>query len=248
MVQQVQLTNPGGNIVTLSSLTLTESENSPSVITSISLLKNGVVVTTAGFTGTTLTFNFTDTIPANGGAVTYQVAVNFSNTAPVGGTYQFSLTGGTGTNGQPVLFSNLPVAGATITIVAMTPTPSNTPTNTTTPSPSPTNSPVATATTTATPAAAGITISFPYPNPSYGDGPVAVNIQVPGPVSVNWSVFTTAFRKVNSGTAVLDAAGTFQWDLKDKTEKPVANGLYYLRLEVSGNFGTVKKIFKILIL
>ena len=246
LVQQVQLTNPGGNIVTLSSLTLTESGNSPIGITSVTLLKNGSVVTTTGFTGTTVTFNFTDTIPANG-AVTYQVAVNFSNGASVG-NYLFSVTGGSGTNGQPVLFSHLPVAGVVVTIVAVTPTPSNTFTNTTTPSATPTNSPVATATMTATSEAGGVTISFPYPNPSYGDGPVAVNIQVPGAATVNWSVFTTAFRKVNEGMVSLGGDATFQWDLKDKTEKPVANGLYYLRLEATGSFGTVKKIFKILIL
>jgi hypothetical protein len=89
---------------------------------------------------------------------------------------------------------------------------------------------------------------LPYPNPSYSDQPVDVDVQVPGQANLDWAVFTTAFRKINSGTVNLAEKGIFEWDLKDKTETPVAKGLYYLRLELSGDSGKVKKIFKILVL
>jgi hypothetical protein len=158
--QQIQLNNPGGNTVTLSSLTLTETGASPAGITSVSLVKNGTVIATTGFTGTTATFNFTDTIGGSNGAVTYQVVANYSNSAPTG-SYQFSVTGGAGSNGQPVLFNGLPVNGATVTIVLATMTPSRTPTNsptstdtssfTPTPTATPSKTPTQTATSTDTP-------------------------------------------------------------------------------------------------
>jgi len=46
----------------------------------------------------------------------------------------------------------------------------------------------------------------------------------------------------------LSSGGDFQWDIKDKAGVSAAKGLYYLRLELKGDFGTMKKIYKILIL
>jgi hypothetical protein len=69
---------------------------------------------------------------------------------------------------------------------------------------------------------------------------------VPGPADLRWDVFTVAFRKINSGEVSLAGKSTFQWDWKDRIGARVANGLYYLRLEVNGEYGTVKRIYKIL--
>ena len=93
----------------------------------------------------------------------------------------------------------------------------------------------------------GVTFSLPYPNPSKGDIPINVDIGLPGLATVNWAVFTTAFRKIDSGILSFPASGTFQWDLRDRQGTPVAHGLYYLRLEVAGDFGSTKKILKVLV-
>ena len=160
-IQQVQLTNPGNTVVTLSSLTLSETTTSTTGITSASLLDNGVVISNANFNGgPTATFNLTssNTIPANGGSVTYQVVVNFSTSAVIG-SYPFSVTGAVGNNGQPVGFSPLPVIGATVAIASATSTPtnsstataSNTVTKTATSTPTNTFTNTATQTATSTP-------------------------------------------------------------------------------------------------
>ncbi len=152
-IQQIQLTNPGSSVVTMTSLTLTAagSGNFATGITSVSLLKNGTVIGTAIFTGSTAVFSFTDLIPANSGAATYTVEANFSNSA-ITGTYQTCLTGASGSNGQPALFAPLPLCGAVITVIPGTPT--ITATNTSTPPP--TN----TATPTITPTPGGATPTF----------------------------------------------------------------------------------------
>lgn len=126
----------------------------------------------------------------------------------------------------------------------LTPTPTDTGTNT--PTITPTGS--FTATITVTSPSAGVSLSSPYPNPSSDGQPVNIDIQLPGPATVKWAVFTTAFRKINSGVLSLSGSGTFAWDLKDKTGAPIARGIYYLRLEISGDFSTVKKVVKILVL
>ncbi len=141
------------------------------------------------------------------------------------------------------------------------PTKTLTLTVTMTPTASSTSSPTATVTITSTvtlantstmTAIAGysgpVTFSPPYPNPSKDGSPINVDIGLPGPASMDWAVFTTAFRKINSGTLSLSGSGTFQWDLRDKTGAQAAMGLYYIRLEVSGDFGKVKKILKVLVL
>ncbi len=77
--------------------------------------------------------------------------------------------------------------------------------------------------------------------------PVTIEIHAPGSATVNWSVFTTAFRKIVWGTASVNGTGVIQWNLRDKTGTLVADGLYYLRVEVQGDFGTVRKIVKIIV-
>jgi O-glycosyl hydrolase len=239
--QQIQLTNPGGTVVTLSSLTLTE-QGPTTGITSVSLLKNGTVIATASFNAGTATFNFTDLIPANGGSVIYQVTVNFSNSAPTG-TYQFSVTGGAGTNGQPVLFANMPVTGAAVTIR----TPTATPTSTTTNSPTFTFTPVPTATrtNTATATPPGNPVVVVFPNPVTGP---TVNVLPPayqGTADVRIEIFTLGFRKVQDHTYMNIPDGTpVVVELKDRSGNPLANGLYYVVVTVNGQ----RSIAKLLIL
>ena len=79
------------------------------------------------------------------------------------------------------------------------------------------------------------------------NGPLTVDIDVPGPSTVQWSVFTLSFRKIIGGEVSINGTGAVVWDLKDKSGTKVADGIYYLRIEVQGPQPTVK-IFKILIL
>jgi len=60
-------------------------------------------------------------------------------------------------------------------------------------------------------------------------------------------VFTLAFRKISSQTIQAYGAATLQWDLKDISGVQVANGLYYVRIQVTGTESTTR-ILKVLIL
>jgi hypothetical protein len=95
--------------------------------------------------------------------------------------------------------------------------------------------------------------SSPYPNP-VSDGPLKVDITTPGSATIEVDVFTTAFRKIAEHTVVATAASpgfgtvtTVQWDLKDRQGKSVADGLYYLRIQVHGTQESTK-ILKVLVL
>ena len=139
-----------------------------------------------------------------------QVNGNFSTTDP-NGTYQLSLTGMAGTNGQPVNFSGLPYSGATVTIATATLTPTSSPT----------------ITSTATPQATIIV----YPNPVTGPGPVTLQFTlVESANRVEVLVFTLAFRKVNEIVLSNVSAGTTDvaLPLTDKEGRPLANGIYYV--------------------
>ncbi len=235
-VLQIQLTNPGNNAVTMTQLTLTESGAAPSGITSVSLVQGGVTIATASFSGSTAIFNFNGTIPASGGEVTYEVVANFSGSAPTG-NYQFSVTGGVGNNSQPVGFSGLPVTGATVTIGNPTSTASATPNASITATPTVTSTSILTT-----------VIGLPFPNPATGTAPISVSVNVPGPSTVNFDVFTAAFRKIVSQPPVqINGQTSLGWDLKDNWGNPVADGLYYIRIRVSGIQPTVK-ILKVLVI
>jgi hypothetical protein len=91
-------------------------------------------------------------------------------------------------------------------------------------------------------------ISSAYPNPvPFDGGPVWVDLTVPGPSQFHWTVFTTAFRKIAWGDTDISASQSFGWDLRDHTGVPAARGLYYLRLELDGDYGKVRKVCKVLI-
>jgi hypothetical protein len=108
-----------------------------------------------------------------------------------------------------------------------------------------TNTPTVTATLTPTISNEPI-ISAPFPNPSNGT-PVTIAIQVPLPASVTMDIFTVAFRKIASQTTPVTGAQFLQWNLKDYMGNPAANGLYYVRITITGN-APVTKLLKILIL
>ena len=192
------------------------------------------------YSGTTAIVTLNTSIPAVT-TVTFLAVYQFSNTAPIG-TYTTQLTGAAGTNSSgSVLFSGLPANGASIFVAIATPTFSATPTATGTS----TFTLTPTATKTPTPIEKDV-ITYPYPNP-VTDGPVNVDIKVPGPSAVKWSVFTVNFRKIISGEISVNSTGTVSWALKDKNGVRVADGLYYIRIEVQGPQPLVK-VFKILVL
>jgi hypothetical protein len=257
-VAQFQLTNPGNNTANITSITLTGSGsgNFPTGITTVSLYldtnANGVVdagdqlLGTATYSGSTVTMNLNTAIPA-GGTATYLAVYQFSNTAPAG-TYTTQITSATGTNATgAVKFGNLPMTATTITIAIATSTPTATPTSTFTPTFTGTSTwtPTSTATRTPTPIEEDV-VTNPYPNP-VDDGPVNIDIKVPGPSTVQWSVFTISFRKIMSSQISINSTGTVQWNLTDKNGAKVSDGLYYIRIEVDGPQPLVK-VYKVLVL
>jgi hypothetical protein len=213
---------------------------------------NGTVVSNASFSGTTTaTFNLTssNTISANG-AVTYEVVVSFSTSAPTG-NYPFSITGGAGNNGEPIGFNGLPVIGATITIASATSTPTFTATLT------PTSMP--TFTSTSIPTSTVQTGSTPvvYPNPATGTEPVTVAVTLSQPSdAMTVQIFTVAFRMVQdtlvstgpTGVSSSVSGGTTAktWHipitLNDKWGTPLASGLYYVVLSNHNGYHSVSKL------
>lgn len=135
-----------------------------------------------------------------------------------------------------------------------TSTPTNTFTSTSTPSSTSTSTPSSTPTTTATvtptdtPEINTITISSVYPNPMTGPGQVSLDLIVPTGSRVQWTVLSTAFRRIKSGSQDLSGNyGKITWDLLDTWGTPVSNGLYYLRVQVLGR-ATQTRVLKVLVL
>jgi rhamnogalacturonan endolyase len=190
-------------------------------------------------TATHTTTNTTTLTPANTGT--------FTNTPTHTST---STASSTTTNSPTPTATNTPTHTATTTpTVTSTYSKTNTPTATLTGTP--TNTFTQTSTPTITPTytptiTSEIVISAPFPNPSNGT-PITFNIQVPGESSVTLDVFTLAFRKIYSQTTQADGPLTLQWDLRDVSGVQVANGVYYVRIHVSGS-QSATKILKVLIL
>jgi endoglucanase len=136
--------------------------------------------------------------------------------------------------------TNTPTATSTSTPTT-TATSTFTPQSTSTPTSTPTVTPTYTPTLSSV-----IVISPPFPNPSTGS-PITFNIQVPGPSTVTLDVFTLAFRKIYSQTEQVNSSQTLQWDLRDVSGTQVSNGLYYVRIHVTGSQSSTK-IIKVLIL
>jgi hypothetical protein len=171
--------------------------------------------------------------------VTYEVTANFSNSAPLG-TYSFSVTGGVGTNGQPVLFANLPVMGAAITIATATATPTNSPTNSPTMTFTPTQSP----TPTSTPGLTGI-----FPNPVSGGSSIQLTYQLGQTASeVKVKIFTPAFRKIYEDDSLPTAPGGQLYVLDWNRVGHIANGIYYLVLYIKTGGSESHQVMKLMIL
>jgi beta-glucanase (GH16 family) len=170
-------------------------------------------------------------------------------------TYAFSVD-------QIAFACNQPTPTVTLSpTMTLSPTPTLTPTITSTTyitytptvtfTPTVTNSPTVTLspTFTLTPSVTGVTIGLPYPNPAKGNGPAPLSFQVQAPLgsSVEWSVFSVSYRKVLDISQPLPGNGTtLVWNLRDASGNPVSNGLYYLRVKVTGPVKTTQ-ILKVIV-
>ncbi len=126
--------------------------------------------------------------------------------------------------------STTPTATPTST-GTLEPTPTPTPTFTLTP----TASPASTATPTATPPVVTVAIGQPYPDPISGSGPIQIPLTAPTGSTAHWSVYTVGFRKIYDRVQALPGdTAALSWNLSDNWGNPAANGLYYIRVEVTG--------------
>ena len=98
-----------------------------------------------------------------------------------------------------------------------------------------------------------VTYAGPYPNP-VTTGPIKVDVITPGSATIVMDVFTMAFRKIAEQTTLATAASpgfgtvtTLEWDLKDKMGMPIANGLYYVRIHITGAQESTKTL-KVLVI
>jgi uncharacterized repeat protein (TIGR01451 family) len=119
--------------------------------------------------------------------------------------------------------------GFNVTVVHLTSTPTFTPTWTGTPTPSFTSTP-------------GLqpTICPAYPNPVTNNDFVSMCVWVPGASDVEMTVYTTAFRKIYDKKIQVVDSTILTWDLRDQWGTPIANGLYYVRIRVTGPASTTK--------
>ncbi|HJT25196.1 MAG TPA: hypothetical protein VJ873_11520, partial [bacterium] len=217
----------------LTGLTLSVSgTGNPADITGVTLLENGTAITTTAFTGTTAAYSFSIPLPASS-SVTFTVTANFGTNA--NGSYVFSLTGASGTDGQAAQFSGLPVSGATVTVAQPTATPTLTATKTPTAVPTATwtdtftNTPTAVPTHTATPTPQPMTTPVLFPNPVNGGDTVQLNPGLTVSSDVRVSYFTVTFRKVNEiSFKDVPAGGVLALPLTDKKNVSLASGLYYI--------------------
>ena len=120
-----------------------------------------------------------------------------------------------------------------------------TPVPTVSPTPTITATPIGTATPTSTPVLV-TSIGPPYPNPVQG-GQVSIGLTVPGPSTVGWKIFTMGFRKIFEDHSQVASAGTILWNLEDQGGTPVANGLYYLQVDITGP-QPLTRILKVLVM
>ncbi len=150
--------------------------------------------------------------------------------------------------------SNTPTSTPTLTpsssptnTLTPTPTPTITMTQTQTPtqtaSPTPTISPTPTNSPTPVPVTS---ICPPYPNPAKGDQ-ISCRITVSGPSVVKWKVFTVALRKIFEDNLQVTSTDTLIWNLKDRWGTPVANGLYFLKVDIEGS-QPMTKILKVIVI
>jgi len=214
---------PTGTATTALTPTRTATASATLTLTSTSTFtptRTLAMTATPSFTGTptfspTTTLTFTRTFTGTATATfssTFSATPTWSPTATA--TFSFTPTP-VFTNSFTPTFSPTPTFSTTATL---TPTFSRTPTVT----------PTWTFTATAT----RIPVVL-YPNPVTGPGPVRVSVPLSaGRVSV--SIFTTAFRKVQS-ESFSGASGFVSVSLLDHGGLQLANGLYYVVVETEGS-------------
>ena len=78
-----------------------------------------------------------------------------------------------------------------------------------------------------------MTVSAPYPNP-VSVGPVKVDLYSICMKQVQWSVYTSAYRKIGSFEITVSDKNTAMWNLTDSKGSRVAAGLYYMVFAPAG--------------
>lgn len=180
----------------------------------------------------TVTFNFSTVVGASSTADLW-VVYSFSSTGA--GNYQAGLasnTALTGTGaGQGLVFTGAPITSSTMTVVTATATPTATST--------------ATVTATFTPIVKTV-ICPPSPNPA--EEVLSFCASVPPQTTViRCEIYTLAFRKVGEKSFPPPFTGTMNLDLVDAYGQRLANGLYYLRVTVTGP-SPATETFKVLVI
>ena len=57
---------------------------------------------------------------------------------------------------------------------------------------------------------------------------MTLDVAGPGLIFLEWSVYSTAFRKIRRETAIINRQGKIHWDLRDEKGVLVSNGIYYM--------------------
>jgi len=187
---------------------------------------------TYGSDNGTVVLNFSTTV---GGASTADLWVAYDLTGASAGSYQASIASNgalTGTGaGQGVVFTGAPVMGSMMTVVTATATPTATATST--------------VTATYTPIVK-TEICPPAPNPA--DGQLSFCVSVPPATSkVRCEIYTLAFRRVGEKSFDYPIPTNLTLDLVDTYGQPLSNGLYYLKVTVTGP-SPVVETFKVLVI
>jgi hypothetical protein len=179
----------------------------------------------------TVVLNFSTTV---GASSTADLWVVYDMTAASAGTYQASIASNTALSGtgasQGVVFTGAPVTGSMMTVLTATPTRTSTQTPT--------------VTATFTPIVK-TEICPPSPNPADGQLSFCVSVP-PATSSIRCEIYTLAFRKVGEKT-FNSFPPSLSLDLVDGYGQPLANGLYYLKVTVTGPSPTVET-FKVLVI
>jgi hypothetical protein len=186
----------------------------------------------------------------------YVTGLTYSTNFPVVGAAPQSALGG---NDDAFIFEvsqPLPPTPTNTPTATFTPTATATPTFTATPTSTGTGTPTVTSTVTITPIATPtstppiitVTVGAPYPDPVNGPGLLSIPVQAPMGSTAHWTVYTTGFRKVYDRRQPIPGNnGILTWDLLDSWGSLVANGLYYIRVQVTG-LSTNTQILKVLVL
>jgi expansin (peptidoglycan-binding protein) len=199
----------------------------------------GTPTATATLTATrTATFTFTPTYTIEGTPTQTYTPSNTPTITPGTPTVTYTPTLTPTPTWTPTITPGTPTSTYTAT-QTWTPTATNTPTL-----PGPTSTP----TPTKTPNTGGKVCSPPYPNPCDGRRPMCIDVQAKGSCNVTCDVFTLSYKKVCTLTKKVTGNSTLSWDLTDKAGANCSNGLYYLRVTVSGGGSTSCQTVKALIL